>query len=259
MKAAVRKKRAASAPSAKPLLSYEVSDGDEQMAIIFARTNAAARRLGANEMAIDFDEVDYCRRARQYDQYAPGPVPQLVLIDNGWWFECHGCGRKISADPWDKGEIEVGPEHAVEAPGHGLYCSEVCKAESDQQKAECKAVEAAGIAAMVRYLMSGTPIARVEKTHGYASYSSRRGRIELHQVVIDFSLPGIPGAGSVRYEEDSHVWPRRPKRASILLAPMSLPTFYAFHDQRQIEEGWHRWDDDGGALHPQSERRWAAA
>jgi hypothetical protein len=249
-------------PSVKPPLAYEVSDGDEQMVIIFASTNAAARRLGAKEMDIDFDEVDSCRRRSQYDQYSPGPVPPLVLIDNGWWFECHGCGRKICADPWDEeNETDVGPENAVQAPGSGLYCSEVCKADSDQQKAECKAVEAAGVAAMVRYLMSGTPIARVERTHGFASYSSRHGRIELQRVVVDFSLPGIPQAGSVRYEKDYSGLPSKVAKAhaQIYLTRASLPVFEDYHVRRYIEEGWDRWDDDGGALHSQSERQWAAA
>jgi hypothetical protein len=47
--------------------------------------------------------------------------------------------------------------------------------------------------------------------------------------------------------------------AQIYLTRASLPVFENYHVRRYIEEGWQRWDDDGGALHPQSERQWAAA
>lgn len=81
----------------KPLKAYKVTEPCEGAGgIVFARFNAEARRNGACEHGDgDFDSVE-CRRAPEFDQYAPGPVPDYALSDHGWflWCKC-GCGRKI--------------------------------------------------------------------------------------------------------------------------------------------------------------------
>lgn len=46
-----------------PQRAYVVYDGDEQTVVIFATNGAAARRQGANEMVVDFEEVASCKRA----------------------------------------------------------------------------------------------------------------------------------------------------------------------------------------------------
>jgi hypothetical protein len=81
------------------LKAYAVHDGGERTVIVFGKANAAARREGANEMDIDFSEVDYCHRAKWADRYAEdGHVPAQAKFEWGWWQECCGCEVRIELD-----------------------------------------------------------------------------------------------------------------------------------------------------------------
>ena len=61
------------------LKAYIVTEENEGHASVeFARHAIAARRVGANELDTDFEYVT-CRRAPVFDEYAPGPVPALVI------------------------------------------------------------------------------------------------------------------------------------------------------------------------------------
>jgi len=82
----------------RPLKAYQASDGDEDECIVFATTGVAARRMAANEMDCEFETVEYCRRAPQFDQYAPGPVPIQAMIDAGWWWTCAATSERIDSD-----------------------------------------------------------------------------------------------------------------------------------------------------------------
>lgn len=97
----------------KPILAYEVYDGGDGWAIVFETSNVAARRIGANEIGCDFNEVEHCLRKPVFDQYAPGPVPNLALLQNGWNFECAYCGQHASDG------------HAHEDENY-IYCSKAC-------------------------------------------------------------------------------------------------------------------------------------
>lgn len=116
----------------KKLKAYTVHDGGDHSVIRFALHNVVARREGANELDIQFDEVDYCTRSPEFDQYAPGPVPPLVAIKYGWWFECRRCRCQVT-------------EYTEEpiAAGDGLYCSPACEA---QDYADERATAAALVA-----------------------------------------------------------------------------------------------------------------
>ena len=64
--------------------AYSVQ-GDEHGCVVFAEHNVVARREGANELNIEFGDVESCRRAPQFDQYADaGKVPVQALLDAGW-------------------------------------------------------------------------------------------------------------------------------------------------------------------------------
>ena len=74
----------------KPLVAYSVQ-ADEYGCIRFARNGAQARRQGAAEMDIEWEDIISCRRAADFDQYAPGPVPEIALWKAGWRFLCCQC------------------------------------------------------------------------------------------------------------------------------------------------------------------------
>ena len=111
------------------LKAYTVHDGGDHSVIVFAQHNVVARREGANEMDIGFNEVDYCKRSPEFDSYAPGPVPPLDAIDHGWWFECACCGRRVDDDVCQSAEDDgEDPDFfGAVADGATVYCSETCR------------------------------------------------------------------------------------------------------------------------------------
>ncbi len=94
------------------LKAYRVDDegGDGNSCVVFAKSNAPARRLGADELLTEWEGVS-CRRAPEFDQYAPGPVPIGALLDAGWWFECAVCCQRVTG------------EDAPTLADGGVYCS----------------------------------------------------------------------------------------------------------------------------------------
>lgn len=111
--------------------AYEVQDNYEGHAVVvFATNNTTARRAGASDLGIELDCVEYCKRAPHLDQYAPGPVPPLVLIEHGWWFECGHCGRRVSNDMAEELELDgLDSANFVPRPAgdSGVFCSASCE------------------------------------------------------------------------------------------------------------------------------------
>lgn len=83
----------------RPLLAYRVvEDCESTGGIVFAKTNAQARRLGASDFnAGEFDGL-ICNRAPEFDKYCPGPVPREALFENGWYYECEECSGHAYKD-----------------------------------------------------------------------------------------------------------------------------------------------------------------
>ena len=127
------------------LKAYTVHDGGDHSVIVFALHNVVARREGANELDCGFNEVDYCTRSPEFDAYTPGPVPPLVAIEHGWWFECCCCGRKVDGDLAQSAEDDgEDPEFYVAvADGRTVYCSETCRQMEFVERRARKAAEAA--------------------------------------------------------------------------------------------------------------------
>lgn len=127
----------------KRLKAYQVHDGDEGWAIVFATNSATARREGAGEIGCEWGDIDTCRRAPQWDQYAPGPVPPLARIASGWWYECAHCGRRVSEDMhYEIEEDELDPaDFEIIEDGHIVYCSHTCQAIESAQLRARKAAE----------------------------------------------------------------------------------------------------------------------
>lgn len=120
------------------LKAYEVrDDGEGYCCVVFATNSATARREGASELGTDWECIESCRRSPHLDQYAPGPVPPMTLIEHGWRFECNHCGRRVSNDM--DGEIEdegLDPARFVPRPAgaHGVYCSASCECAEYMEK-----------------------------------------------------------------------------------------------------------------------------
>lgn len=87
-----------------PIKAYSVQ-GNEYGVIEFANYSVAARRQGANELNIEFDDVESCTRVPELDKYAgrKGGVPFRVLVEeHGWSQECGYCERRVFNDEPDR-------------------------------------------------------------------------------------------------------------------------------------------------------------
>jgi hypothetical protein len=137
----------------------------------FAEHNVVARREGANELNTEFENVD-CNRYPAFDQYAP-TVPDPVLVEHGWWFQCMQCQRKICNAPEDDdGEpIVLDPVYA----GDHVFCTPHCQEEyrTDRLYELCRGEMAATLA---YHMWPGITIGR---THGYR-----------HPARVWFTFPG---------------------------------------------------------------------
>lgn len=175
-------------PQGCQLKAFAVTEEDEGAGgIIYAKHNIVARRVGANEYA--GGEIAYvsCRRAPWADKYAETALPVSVMIENGWHFECAGCGRKIDSDfLWETDRL---PEDVIGHQHSAAYCDAVCEAHDALDKAQRKKLE-------TRWLRRFTKIVKrrfpdLHPYHAYA-YASRRpdGQLSLRQVAVEFDFPG---------------------------------------------------------------------
>ena len=199
--------------------AYQVLEKDERSGdIYYAKHAITARKQGANEHADgDISSVE-CVRVPWADQFAPGPCPKLIMIDHGWWFECHGCGVKMQADAPDYCDSEDcesdvapcarhDPQRYIEV-GSAVYCSAECRKNYRAERAICKRLERRAIrelAAKLVHLIPGvTPVVIQRKDnwrpHAYAS-RQKDGSFSVEQCVVSFEFPGCKiGLGTYRYD-----------------------------------------------------------
>lgn len=174
-------------------VAFTAHDGQEQSVVIFATSSIAARRMGANQMDIEFDSVDFCRRSAEFDQYAPGPVPLMALVESGWWQECYGCGIRIDLDAITDEELEP-----VENT-RGLFCRQSCQDRDAKQKAEEARVRKVAVERLAARVMKTWPEAKIANTHAFAT--TRGGHTVPQQVIVDFTFPGSQYTATYRYDK----------------------------------------------------------
>lgn len=172
----------------KTIKAYQVTDGDEGWAIIFATNNATARREGANQINCEWQDIDSCRRMPEVDQYAPGPVPASVLIENGWWFECRHCSRKVDADLFNN-VVEEGMRAddfaIIDTPDGGVFCCQACVDADAKYHADRKAA----LADLKAQAIAKFPGCEVHHVHIYADKIIARDERGYSQSEVQFSFP----------------------------------------------------------------------
>lgn len=204
----------------KPLLSYEVREpGEGHCVIRFATSGAAARREGANELDCGFNEVEHCLRRPQFDQYAPGPVPHAVLIEHGWWFECHHCSRRISEDMQQEAEDE-GEEHEhleVITDGDAVYCSHGCVMGEFVERRAQKAAQAA----LIEFFSLMYPDCAIGSI--WVSRAPLQGpdRLGQAQALLYFKFPGAQHDAIFTFGEDC-----------MRISPDDRPAFHAWRGNK---------------------------
>lgn len=169
----------------RKLLAYAVQETCEGTGgIVFAYTNAQARREGSQEFSDgDFDSVE-CHRAQWADQYAPGPVPVLALLDHGWWQECHKCYRQCSAEE----DYEGHPIAPVEENGR-LFCSAECQTAFHRDNEEIAALTELAVAHEISRLLKAHPgVTILPDRHVYTTVHD--GVRHVGQIRLKFTFPG---------------------------------------------------------------------
>lgn len=184
----------------KPLKAYEVYDGGDNWAIVFASNSATARREGAGECNCEWEEVDHCRRKPELDQFAPGPVPPLALIDAGWWYECAHCSCRIDKEMYDVLEDPHFDSNGVQPVERGrlLYCSKSCAAIASAAKRGRKAAESA----LVELVETKFPGSAVISANVYGS------RLEAQDgyCTAYFTFPGGQHHATYKFGEGDDAW-----------------------------------------------------
>ncbi len=188
-------------PTAKDLKAFIITaDDPEETQIIFDKSSIGAKRHWANHQGWG-DEIGgiTSRRQPHLDQYAPGPVPPLVLIEDGWWFECFGCGQTIN----DGTILDQGLK-PVEDGLEGVYCTVECQAKDKKEKTTMKRWEVRLKRLYKAKLLKKFPELTVDKEHVCICKESPNGVgiVRINQIVLDFKFPGCKYGGSYRIDSD---------------------------------------------------------
>jgi hypothetical protein len=193
--------------------AYQVDDG-ECSTVVFARHAATARRQGASDLNTEFESVETCRRAPQFDGYAEqGFVPAEALIDHGWWLECSGCNQRITSDAED----DEGKPLDLVFDNRDVWCSASCR--DSERRARDR--ERRGKAAIPRYMRRFWPRVTYHSCH-VAQFGSRIDRC----AVAYFTFPG----GEGRAEVTIRVTPRDSRqKGQVMLERRDLGAWSAFN------------------------------
>lgn len=199
----------------------------EDVEIIFAKSDIEAKRRWANNHDWGGIAGISARREPQWDKHAPGPVPSLVLVGDGWWMECHGCERRIDADSLgeemepdepEDGDDSPWPVMAPVEPTPGrIWCTQACHDHDMSERALKKRYEARLIAWMGRRVLRRFPSATLidHAKMGWAHAHVTRGnngRLTVTQVIVAFSWPTMKiGPATFRIDDErcSHKRPRK--------------------------------------------------
>lgn len=190
------------------LKAYEVRyDYDDRAVVVYATNGATARREGAGELGIEFEEVESCRRAPHLDQYAPGPVPPLTLIEHGWIFECHHCGRNVQLEMEDEIEDDgLDPADFVprQAGKDGVFCSAGCECADHMAKRGREEAEEA----LIEVFEAKFPGATLTSIHVYDGPKllppeRQEGRARSIRYAVYFKFPGSKYAATWEFGDKS--------------------------------------------------------
>jgi hypothetical protein len=189
--------------SGKSIKAYrvDVETHDAFSCIVFATNSAAARRDGANELDSCWEDVESCRRAPSYDQYAPGPVPNDVLIADGWWFECHGCTTTVSDDSFRAADGSVIDEGTYVVRAQQVFCSQECLARHDAS--ERMNVDAQ--AALIELVETKFPGCKIESVHVYGNKLEASKPGHGVKCLAYFTFPGAQGFSEYRFGDGPYV------------------------------------------------------
>jgi len=233
----------ASIPSA--LKAYAVLEEFENTGgIVYAKSAIEARRIGANEYADgDFSAVS-CKRAPWADRYIGKGLPIHIMVENGWHFDCQGCGRRIDSDYlW---ETDRQPEDIVGHQHSACYCDAVCEARETLDRAERKRLENRWLRRFAKIVKRRFPDAAPTHRHAYCERDAN-GRLRIGQVSVEFDFPGRQySLAQLRWDRDSS-WKADSRKPSWSCSSGDREAFEAY--AAQGIEARQGGDGEAGSVH----------
>ncbi|WP_446903035.1 hypothetical protein [Burkholderia sp. YIM B11467] len=186
-----------------PLKAYIVHDNYEGHGCVrFATNSATARREGANELGIEWESVESCRRAPHLDEFCPGPVPPGVLIESGWWFECHACGAHVSNDyQYDDDGNEIEPGGYV-VRKQQVFCCQECLARDDARKR----MNVAAQNALIELVEAKFPGCIVKSVHVYGDKLEASEPGHGIKCSARFTYPGAKYDATYHFGDGNTAW-----------------------------------------------------
>ena len=219
--------------------AYIVHDGDEGWAVVYATNGASARRHGANELDVDFSEIESCHREPSLDEFANAQIPITSMLDLGWWFECAGCGRKLRWDDDDEADL-VDPVGTY----HGLcWCTPTCRDEFLETRLWRESAQDLAVAKLTGWLRDRFPGIVPTRTHAYAN-----DRCLVEQTVVNFSFAGASYGGGVVRVEDMYGrrgvrWPGEPADVKLTISRGDLNAWERYRDSLWARSEMPRMED----------------
>lgn len=174
----------------KQLLAWTARTGDDAnedaAMIIFAVTVQGASETAAEQVGVD-DLALTIERTPWADKYAPGPIPKVDMIDQGWLFECAQCGVELSAASVDEKDYEP-----VER-NNDIWCDIACRDQYDVDQDMFRRIRAFTIDYLELDLLRVCPGAAVIKKGDHAPsvhVIKENGGYKVESARIWFDFPG---------------------------------------------------------------------
>jgi hypothetical protein len=208
--------------------------------IVFAGSNIEARRIGANLLDRDGIGGMSVHRRADLDRYESEGVPARVLVADGWWFECSGCGMRVDEDNLiDEGMSTAG---VVGVEGGRVYCCHTCQRDDLARRAAKKAFGEAYLDMMrdiVRRRFPGIDHRFEDHRHHY--YVDRcGGEMCVRDATVEFSFPGGQYSVSLRMRHAGQY-------GKPLIGPVR-PEFFGSNGDREAFEAFARATKPQGSL-----------
>lgn len=190
--------------------AFIVQEPDEGTGgVIFAKSNIAARRIGADEYnGGEFGGLSV-HRAPGLDQYAESGVPAHIMIAEGWWFECSGCDMRINEENLSEEGLPVsGVVGTMDGPVFCCAHRHEQWTESQRRKREAGAAFLEKLRQHVGRRLGAIDFVSGEfKEHVYVVEVD--GHLIVRRAVVSFKFPGMAvGPASLRYDETQENGPQ---------------------------------------------------
>ena len=221
--------------------AYSVLEtGEDTGGIVFAKDKRTASRIGANQWAdgeIEYVEVS---RRKDLDQYEGKGVPASILVEEGWRFECGGCGMMISDCSMEDAGMPLSGIVGVE--GCAIYCCHQCRRDHLSREAavkECGSAFQDMLRDMLRAQFSNAIFVPEDQWKNHVYVPKYFDPLVVREASVAFSLPGQKiGPATLTYRHEGI-------HGLDLIGPVK-PYFTCCAGDKEAFEAWAALAQKGG-------------